>query len=201
MDGRSSRVASAFPGRSRGKRVLSRSCSRCARRLRFFPGFPTIGWAQSWFDRRWRISGGVPLRAFGRICRLTPAQARSKGTRPRPATPAQARFNGRWPRPRRCEGCDVPSISPRTPAAIVAGGPLQHHAVDRHATRRSFRCVRAAGSARRRHPRVLSDGALELFVRFDERRASRVVAAVPRTEPAPGPDGKRVRERGGARRR
>ncbi len=29
----------------------------------------------------------MPLRAFGRVCRLTPAQARSEGTLPRLATP------------------------------------------------------------------------------------------------------------------
>jgi len=39
------------------------------------------------------------LHAFGRVCRLTPAQARSKGPRPRPATPDA--LTPRWPTGRR----------------------------------------------------------------------------------------------------
>ena len=136
--------------RSRDARPANASCRArayaahaacgCSQRV------PTIGWAQSRFDWRWRISGGVLLRAFGRVCRLTPAHARSRdrghdSRRPR----LQLRTHIRDGKPSRAAGRDGnPTGSEKTPRsespATVCHYAFRPPQVRQALTRRSERC-------------------------------------------------------------
>ena len=58
------------------------------------------------------------------------------------------------------KACGLPRSGVLAAAAVVRGEDLQHRALDRHATRRTFQRARSAGAADRRPAFVLSIAAL-----------------------------------------